>query len=244
MVYEYTAADADEVPYRLDRGQGWQSRGYGMPAEPETWLDQAVVLGRAAARLAVPVLLLLVLLGASYLYADALFALGGLPVLIRDAGLARNDLILPGAWTCIHLTNRRLGPGYALAQLVAGLAISLMVILVNPGQIDQWVSSPIITGRSVLSFGAAFLAANFVGIMFFDGTRGPRWWKAPLAASFAASLVFSVIYYPAGFAGVTARWADVALVHFLVFFGMSVLLLLPYWLLRPAMRPIDGMNGY
>ena len=64
-------------------------------------------------------------------------------------------------------------------------------------------------------------------------------------AGFAASLVFSVIYYPAAFAGgAQIAWADSALVHFALFFGESILLLVPYWLLRPAMRPIDGLNGY
>jgi hypothetical protein len=53
------------------------------------------------------------------LYADALFRLPGWPESIRNAGLARSDLVLPCAWTCIHLTNRRLGPAYAFAHLVA-----------------------------------------------------------------------------------------------------------------------------
>jgi hypothetical protein len=34
------------------------------------------------------------------------------------------------------------------------------------------------------------------------------------------------------------------LVHFTLFFIESVLLLVPYSLLRPAMRPLHGMNGY
>ena len=70
-----------------------------------------------------------------------------------------------------------------------------------------------------------------------------RWWVPPLWASFAASLVFSAVYYPAAFAGEIA-WAQWALVHFALFFGESVLLLAPYALLRPAMRPLHGMNGY
>ena len=41
-----------------------------------------------------------------------------------------------------------------------------------------------------------------------------------------------------------AAWADSALVHFALFFGESILLLGPYYLLRPAMRPIAGLNGY
>ncbi len=134
-------------------------RAYGGPTEP-TNKEKAAALGLAALRLVVPVSLVLVLLGAAYLYADDLFSWG--PASIRDAGLAVSDLILPGCWYCIHLTNRRYGPGYALAHLLAALAIGLLVILVNPGDIDAWVvTMPAITSRAVLSFGAAFLANEF-----------------------------------------------------------------------------------
>ena len=242
------ALSADAGIYRLYRGQDavWPpvERAYGGSAEVEKQRKTAA-LWLAVARLIVPVALLLVLLGATYLYADDLLVLDGWPVPIRGAGLAVSDLVLPGAWYCIHLVNRRYGPAYAFAQLLAALVISLLVILINPGSIDQWViTMPAITSRAVLSFGAALLTANFIGIAFFDAARGPRWWTAPLAASLAASAVFSAIYYPAAFAGVDERWTDSALVHFVLFFGMSVLLLAPYWLLRPAMRPIDGRNGY
>jgi hypothetical protein len=60
-------------------------------------------------------------------------------------------VILPGCWTCIHLANRRYGPGYAFAHLLAAMVIGLGVILVNPGSIDDWVvTMPAITGRAVL----------------------------------------------------------------------------------------------
>jgi uncharacterized PurR-regulated membrane protein YhhQ (DUF165 family) len=246
--YRNAVSTFDAEAYRSHHGQDavWPpaERAYG-GSEQADKRRKAAALGLAVARLIVPVLLLLVLLGATYLYADALLPLQGWPVPIRNAGLAISDLVLPGAWYCIHLTNRRYGPGYAFAQLLAAMAVTLAVILINPGRIDQWViTMPAITSRAVLSFGAALLVANFVGITFFDAARGPRWWTAPLAASFTASLVFSAIYYPAAFAGVQERWTDSAVVHFVVFFGMSVLLLMPYWLLRPAMRPIDGRNGY
>jgi uncharacterized PurR-regulated membrane protein YhhQ (DUF165 family) len=246
--YRNAVSAFDAEAYRSHHGQDavWPpaERAYG-GSEQADKRRRAAAVGLAVARLIVPVLLLLVLLGATYLYADALLPLQGWPVPIRNAGLAISDLVLPGAWYCIHLTNRRYGPGYAFAQLLAAMAVTLAVILINPGSIDQWViTMPAITSRAVLSFGAALLVANFVGITFFDAARGPRWWTAPLAASFTASLVFSAIYYPAAFAGVQERWTDSAVVHFVVFFGTSVLLLMPYWLLRPAMRPIDGRNGY
>ncbi len=247
--YRISSTAFEAEAYRAHRGEDavWPpaERAYGGASEADEKRRRAAALGLAVARLIVPVALLLVLLWAAYLYADALLPLNGWPVPIRNAGLALSDLVLPGAWYCIHLTNRRYGPGYSFAQLLAAMVISLAVILVNPASIDQWViTMPAITGRTVLSFGAALLAANFVGITFFDAARGPRWWTAPLAASFTASLVFSAIYYPAAFAGVDERWTDSAVVHFVVFFGMSVLLLIPDWLLRPAMRPINGMNGF
>ena len=245
---EYRSIAAEEARYAARHADDpvWPpvTRAYGGPTEMTKW-EKAAVLGLAEVRLVIPVSLLLVLLGAAYLYADALFSLAGLPAPIWDAGLGISDLILPGCWYTIHLTNRRYGPGYAFAHLLAALVISLLVILINPNHIDQWVvTMPAITGRTAFSFGAAFLAANFVAITFFDAACGPRWWSAPLVASFAASFVFSAIYYPAAFAGVYERWTDSAIAHFAVFFGMSVLLLAPYWLLRATMRPLNGRNGY
>ena len=109
---------------------------------------------------------------------------------------------------------------------------------------NNWINlTPALSWRAILAFGFSFLLANFIAITFFDAARGPRWWVPPLWASFAASLVFSAVYYPAAFAGEIA-WTQSALVHFLLFFGESVLLLVPYGLLRPAMRPLHGMNGY
>jgi hypothetical protein len=246
--YEYRGIAAEDARYGARYGDDpvWppQVRAYGGPTESTNW-QKAAKLALAAVRLAVPVNLLLVLLGAAYLYADDLLPLWWMPAPDRDTGLAVSDLILPGCWYCIYLTNRRCGPGYAFAHLLAAMAIGLGVILVNPGRIDdRVVTMPAITGRAVLSFGAAFLAANFVAITFFDAARGPRWWTEPLAASLAASFVFSAIYYPAAFAWVYARWTDSAIAHLMVFAGMSVLLLGPYWLLRPARRPLNGMNGY
>ena len=155
------------------------------------------------------------------------------PRLIQNAVAGRERPVLPMAWYAIHLTNRRYGAGHAFAQLVAGLVILGLVALINPGDIDNWIDNmPGPDPARVLAFGGAFLVANFVAIIFFDAARGPRWWTAPLAASFAASFVFSAVYYPAAFAGVVC-WTRYALVHFSLFFGEIVLLLMPYWLLRP-----------
>jgi hypothetical protein len=200
---------------------------------------------RVVARLALPVLLLSVLLAAAFLYSDALLLLPGAPRLVQNSMLTLSDLVLPLAWTLIHLTNRRFGGAYAFGQLLAGMAILIGIGLINPHGVNDWVvTTPALSLRAMLAFAASFLLANFTAIVFFDAARGPRWWSAPLAASFAASLVFSAVYYPAAFAWADEiAWTDSALVHFAVFFGESVLLLAAYWLLRPATQPLHGMNG-
>jgi hypothetical protein len=198
--------------------------------------------GLAICRLILPVTLLVTLLGASYLYSDTWLALGGAG---QGGLLSVSDLILPMAWFAIHLTNRRYGAGYAFAQLVAALAIGTAIVLCNPADIDNWIDvSPLLTTRAVIAFGGAFFFANAIAIIFFDGARGPRWWTAPLTGSFIAAFVFSAVYYPAAFAGADMGWSDLALNHFLVFAGESIALLMPYYLLRAAMRPLPGLNGY
>ncbi len=242
------ALEADEGPYRLRHEQDavWppKCRAYGGVATD--WHKRMERPVRIASRLLLPVILLIVLLGSAYLFTDDFLLLPNASRLIQNAMLATSDLILPVAWYSLHLTNRRYGAPYAFGQLIAGLGVIIAVALINPGDIANWINmTPALSWRAMTAFGASFLFANFIAITFFDAWRGPRWWTAPLAASFAASLVFSAVYYPAAFAGgQEVAWADSALVHFGVFFAESVLLLVPYSLLRPAMRPLHGMNGY
>lgn len=241
--------EAHEGAWRARHAQdaAWppKERAYGGPLR--RLRERAAAPVRMAAQLILPVLMLVTLLGAAYLYSDAFLILPGAPRGVQNALLAVSDLLLPGAWYAIHLCNRRYGASHALAQLVAGLAIVALVALVNPGGISDWINNaPGLSWRAVLAFGTAFLLANFAAITFFDAARGPRWWTAPLCGSLAASLVFSLVYYPAAFAGggEIGSWSDAALVHCAVFLAESVALLLPYYLLRPAMRPLAGMNGY
>lgn len=234
-------------PYRLHHtgDAAWppRKRAYGGEVE-SAWIKAKPVL-LAALGLALPVLLLTVLLAASFLYADAILPTDGASAAIRHATMTMGDLVLPLTWLAVHLTNRRWGPSHAFAQLVAAMALTMLAMLINPYGIDDWISfMPSLTWRAMLAFGVSFLAANFIAICVFDGARGPRWWTAPLAASLAASLVFSLLYYPLAFAGLDLFWSDSALVHGALFFAESVALLLPYFLLRPAMRPLPGLNGY
>ena len=112
-------------PYRLRRGQDpvWPpDRAYGGAGRAGEQRRKLEALGLAAARLIVPVALLMVLLGATYLYADDLFS--GLPVPIRSAGLAVSDLILPGAWYLHSSHQPALWPRLCLCPAAGGPAVA------------------------------------------------------------------------------------------------------------------------
>ena len=241
------ALEADEGPYRLRRAQDaiWppKARAYGGTVD-DIW-ERVIAPALMVARLILPVTLLVTLLAAAYLFTDAFLILPNASRHVQNAMLACSDLILPMAWYAVHLCNRRYGANYAFAQLLAGIAIVALVALINPGDIDNWINNnPALSWRAMLAFGVSFLLANFAGITFFDAVRGPRWWTAPLVASFAVSLAFSAVYYPAAFAGAGIEWTDSAMIHFMLFAAEGLVLLVPYYLLRPAMRPLHGRNGY
>jgi hypothetical protein len=179
--------------YRLNPGQDavWPPAGRAYGGAVEHPLGRVLTIGGAVLRLLVPVLLLLTLLLAVYLYADAVIA-ARLPRFAQSVTITIADLVLPGCWTIIHLTNRRYGPLHAFAQLAAALVLAGLIALLNPGDIDNWLPDlPGLTLRAVLAFFAAFAIANCVAIIAFDAARGPRWWSAPLAASPPAPLVYS-----------------------------------------------------
>jgi uncharacterized PurR-regulated membrane protein YhhQ (DUF165 family) len=228
--------------YGLDEGApAWppKTRAYG--GEVDTLLLRLKTYGRIAGRLALPVLLLFTLLQAVYLFADAPLPQAWLPSVAQGQLLTLSDLVLPGCWLVIHLTNRRFGPAYAFGNLLAGLVLALLVALLDPWGVRASLPDlASLSTRAVSAFVLVFAVANFVGIVFFDAARGPRWWTAPIAGSLAAAFVFSGLYYPLAF----GRLGFEALAHFALFLGVSAGLMGPYFLLRPAMKPLDGMNGY
>ena len=228
--------------YGLDEGvPAWPptARAYG--GEVDTLQRRLKTYARVAGRLALPVLLLCTLLQAVHLFADAPLPQRWLPSVAQGQLLTLSDLVLPGCWLVIHLTNRRFGPVYAFGNLVAGLVLALLVGLLDPWGVSASLPDlASLSTRAVSAFVLVFGLANFVGIVFFDAGRGPRWWPAPIAGSLAAAFVFSGLYYPLAF----GRLGLEALAHFLLFLGVSLVLMGPYFLLRPAMKPLDGMNGY
>jgi len=197
----------------------------------------------AAARVVFPVVVLLASLAGIYLYRDtpvALFLDGE-----RAPWLTAAHLLVPVAFFCVFMTNRRYGPGIALAQVITALAAVAVVILFGRQALnDALPLDSVPPMRDAAAFGAAFFAAGLVSIVVFDGARGANWWSAPLFAFVSVAIVFPPAFFAADFAGTATPWLDHAWKYAAVVAGEGLILLVPFWMLRRVVPPMAGFGGY
>jgi len=197
---------------------------------------------RTVGRLILPVTTLLLSFAAIYLYLDTPATL--LVGAADGSWLTVGHLLVPFSFLCVHLTNRRYGPSYAFAQVVLALAFgAAFAIYAVPGLSGIVPFKFIPDMRLALAFAGAFLGASFISIVVFDGSRGPRWWIAPLFGMVSSGALFCLIFYPAAYAGI-APWTHQMLLHMELLMTAGILMLIPYWILRGFVRPLPGFNGY
>jgi uncharacterized PurR-regulated membrane protein YhhQ (DUF165 family) len=246
------AGGRDSVTSRMAAGN-FDGSSYRMRGAADTSWPAHMAYGRregfwsrigdgigAALRLILPVATLLIAFAAVYLYLDTPVAFLG----ADSSWLTVGHLLLPFCFLSVHLTNRRYGPSTAFAQVVLALAVVVAFIMFAVPRLTDYVPFTIVPElRVALAFGAAFLGASFISIVVFDGARGPRWWLAPLLGMNTAVVIFALIYYPAAYAGV-APFTHQMLLHTELLTAIAVLSLIPYWSLRPFVRPLPGFGGY
>jgi uncharacterized PurR-regulated membrane protein YhhQ (DUF165 family) len=190
----------------------------------------------ALLRLVLPVAFLLTAGAACLIYSDlpaeGLGTFAGKPISLGAA-------LLPFTFFVVHLTNRRYGAAYALAQVVMAWLLGLLAL---PSFIPMLPSAPDV--RVVAGFGTGLFVAQLAAIILFDRLRGPTWWKAPLLSSLLAGIVLCLIAFPAAFAGTGRTWSP-EMVNFLeLATAAAVLMLVPYGLLRSLVPPRPGFGGY
>ena len=195
---------------------------------------------RAVARLILPVFTLLLAFASVYLYLDTPAWFAG-----ADASwLTMGHLLVPLCFLTVHLTNRRYGPSTAFAQVVVSLAAAAAFVMFVAPQLGAYVPFKVVPEmRQAFAFAGAFLGASFISVVVFDGARGPRWWIAPLLGMISAAVLFALIFYPAAYAG-EIDWSHRMVLHMELLSGLAVLSLIPYWSLRPLIRPLPGFGGY
>lgn len=134
-------------------------------------------------------------------------------------------LTYPVAFLVTDLTNRTLGPKAARVVICAGFALAVVL--------STWVA----TERIAIASGTAFLIAQLLDVAVFNRLRTGVWWRAPLVSSALGSIVDTALFFSIAFAGTGLPWITWALGDFGVKMAMGLLMLLPFRLLMPALRP-------
>lgn len=197
----------------------------------------------AIGRLIFPVFLLVTAAAAAVIYgsqpADYLGNLdvGGKPF---DTGL----LALPAILFIVQLTNRRYGAGYAFTQVLAGVAAVIAASLYANDDLTLLRGAPLPESRLLLAFGSGLLVAQLFSIFVFDRLRGPQWWQAPFFASLFGGVALALVAYPAAYLGMGANWLVPMMIYMGVMAAASIMLLVPYWLMRGMIAPMSGFGGY
>lgn len=195
----------------------------------------------ASLQLFLPILLLVALGAACFLYADR-------PVTWLGAASAKwltwGHLMVPLTFFAIHLTNRRYGAAYASAQTAFAWALGMTALWSARADLPALAGRALPDLHEALVFCGALLLGQVFSVLVFDLTRGPRWWKAPFFASLCGGVLFCLIAFPFAYLGSGADWFGPMLTYAGIMAASAVLLLVPYCLLRPVVPPLSGFGGY
>ena len=164
-------------------------------------------------------------------------------VLAPGYWLTWGHVLIMLAFFAVMLTNRALGPPYALAQVVIGWLIILCAWLAVADSVKALPGSPLPPPRVLWAFLVALAIAHIANIVIFDQARGKPWWRAPFYGGLGAAFVLPVLYWPLAKWGAEPFLGRMA-IDFAVKAVMVYVLLGLYALLRPLIRPRAGLGGY
>lgn len=122
----------------------------------------------------------------------------------------------PVSFLVTELTNRYHGAEKARRVVYVGFLFGVIVSFV------------LATPRIAIASGSAFLAAQLLDIVLFNRWRQMGWWKAPLFASLAASVVDTFVFWSIAFGGDSLPWITWSVGDFFVKVVMDALLLYPF----------------
>lgn len=199
------------------------------------------------------------------------------PVQGTVGAVALADLLTWGAFTypfsflVTDLANRRYGPRVARGVVFVGFALAVTCSILLPPLLYRAGLIPFETepgrlARIATASGAAFLIGQLLDVTVFNRLRRRSWWRAPVFASLAGSVLDTAIFFSIAFAplfafvgpddgfafenapllGVFAagfaRWISWALGDLAVKLLIAVFALIPYRLIaarwtQPALAP-------
>lgn len=169
---------------------------------------------------------------------DGVLSPRGIPELYPSTWLTVGHAIVPVVFLIANLVNRRLGDDYTIAHVLMSWALVAVgaAVLIAPAD------APSV--RVAIAFLGTMVLGQLAGTFVFDRTRGVVWWKAPLYGALTSSFVAMFLFYPLAYLGGDWIWLNRMSVDAGTKAAMSFLLLVPYYVLRPIVRPGGGLGGF
>lgn len=233
----------------MGRSTTHQINGVAFPGIPGR-THWSVRLSIATARLILPIAAYLLAMAAAWeflrmpvLWLDGVAGARGMHA--PSGWLTYGHLILPVAFFLSNLVNRRYGLDYAFAHVFTSWTLLIGFVFACLFRLDPRL--PVLEfpdANAAAIFVAAMLAGHSAGALIFEWTRGAQWWTAPLYAGLWSGIVFVAVFYGASQPGGADVWVSRATLDAGVKALAAVALLLPYFILRPIIRPMPGFGGY
>ena len=126
-------------------------------------------------------------------------------------------LTYPFAFLVTDIINRLYGPGAARQVVAAGFAVGVACSLI--GSQIQGEFGPLVTPRIAIGSGLAFLTAQLLDVTVFNRLRRGAWWRAPIFATLAGSVLDTMVFFSVAFSAALSfvhpatdvAWANEAL---------------------------------
>ncbi|NKB29369.1 MAG: queuosine precursor transporter [Rhodobacteraceae bacterium] len=103
----------------------------------------------------------------------------------------------PLAFLVTDITNRVYGAANARRVVLAGFGVGIICSLIGTQISGEF--GPLVTWRIALGSGLAFLTAQLVDVIVFNGLRGGAWWRAPLVSTLIGSALDTAIFFTIAF---------------------------------------------
>lgn len=172
-------------------------------------------------------------------------------------------LTYPFAFLVTDIVNRLQGPAAARRVVAAGFASGVLCSLI--GTQIQGEFGPLVTPRIAIGSGLAFLTAQLLDVTVFNRLRRGAWWRAPIFATLAGSVLDTTVFFSVAFSAALAflhpatdvawanealpllgqgpvvpLWVSLAVADFGVKLAIAVVALIPFRLIvaRAMARPV------
>lgn len=106
-------------------------------------------------------------------------------------------LTYPFAFLVTDIVNRVQGPSAARRVVAAGFAVGVVCSLI--GTQIQGEFGPLVTPRIAIGSGLAFLTAQLLDVTVFNRLRRGVWWRAPILATLAGSVLDTTVFFSVAF---------------------------------------------